>query len=88
MLSQYSSYPIHTSRILDLPLATFLGLFVAVAQRGPNEFHHRICSLIKAYEEQHSKMRKQKYKIYDLSIKGAPGSEMELNPVFKDIELN
>ena len=69
-------------------MAALLGLFVAVAQTGPNEYHHRICSLIKAYEEQHSKMRKQKYKIYALSIKGAPGSEMELNPVFKDIELN
>ena len=30
----------------------------------------------------HSKLRKAKYKIYGLSIKGIPGSEMEQNPVF------
>ena len=35
-----------------------------------------------------SKLRKEKYKIYGSSIKEAPGSEMELNPVFKDIKLN
>ena len=34
----------------------------------------------------HSKLRKEKYKIYGSSIKGAAGSEMELNPVFKDIK--
>ena len=36
----------------------------------------------------HSKLRKEKYKIYSLSIKGVPGSETELNPVFKVIKLN
>jgi len=36
----------------------------------------------------HSKFRKEKYKIHGSSIKGAPGSEMDLNPVFKDITLN
>ena len=35
-----------------------------------------------------SNVRNEKYKIYGSSIKGAPGSEMELNPVFKDIKLN
>jgi hypothetical protein len=34
------------------------------------------------------KLRKEKYKIYGLSIIGAPESEMELNPVFKNIKLN
>jgi len=29
------------------------------------------------------KLRKEKYKIYGSSIKVTPGSEMELNPVFK-----
>jgi hypothetical protein len=29
----------------------------------------------------HSKLGKEKYKTYGLSIKGAPGSEMELNLV-------
>jgi hypothetical protein len=33
----------------------------------------------------HSKLRKEKYKRYGLSNKGAPGSEPELNPVFKEI---
>jgi hypothetical protein len=31
----------------------------------------------------HSKLRKEKYKIYGSSIKGGPGNGMELNPVFK-----
>jgi hypothetical protein len=34
-----------------------------------------------------NKPRKEKYKIYGSSIKGAPESEMKLNPVFSDIEL-
>jgi hypothetical protein len=36
----------------------------------------------------HSKLRKEKYKIYGLNFNGAPGSEMGLNPVFKDTKLN
>jgi hypothetical protein len=32
-----------------------------------------------------SKLRKEKYEIHGLSIKGAPGSEMELNPVIWEI---
>jgi hypothetical protein len=36
----------------------------------------------------HSMLRKEKYKFYDSSKKEAPGSEMELNPVFKDIKWN
>jgi hypothetical protein len=32
-----------------------------------------------------SKLRKEKYKIYGSSIKGAPGSRRELNPVFQEI---
>ena len=34
----------------------------------------------------HSKLRKEKYKLYASSIKGAPGSKMELNPMFKEIK--
>jgi hypothetical protein len=45
-------------------------------------------SLLKSILNKCSKLRKEKYKIYGLSSKGAPGSEMELNPVFKDIKLN
>jgi hypothetical protein len=29
-----------------------------------------------------SKLKKEKYKIYSSSIKGAPGSRMKSNPVF------
>ena len=39
-------------------------------------------SLMKSILNKHSKLRKEKYKIYGLSIKGVPGSEMEQNPVF------
>ena len=36
----------------------------------------------------YSKLTKEKKnKIYGSSIKGAPGSEMKLNPLFKDIKL-
>jgi hypothetical protein len=33
-----------------------------------------------------NKLRKEKYKMYGPSYKGTPGSEMELNPVFKEIK--
>ena len=39
-------------------------------------------SLIKRSLNKHSKLRKEKYKIYGLSIKVGPGSEMEKNPAF------
>jgi hypothetical protein len=42
-------------------------------------------TLIKCVLIKYSKIKKKKYKMYDLSIKEAPESEMELNPVFKDI---
>ena len=36
---------------------------------------------------EHSKLKKKKYKICGLSNKGAPGSEVELDPVFKEINI-
>jgi hypothetical protein len=39
-------------------------------------------SLMKRSLNKHSKLRKEKYKMYGSSIKGIPGSEMEQNPVF------
>ena len=39
-------------------------------------------SLMKSILNKHSKLRKEKYKVYGLSIKGASGSEMEINPMF------
>ena len=44
-------------------------------------------SLMKNILKKHSKLRKDKYKIYGLSIKGAPGSEMELNRVQGEKEM-
>jgi hypothetical protein len=43
---------------------------------------------MKSIINKHSRLRKEKYKIYGSTIKGAPGREMELNPVFKDFTLN
>jgi hypothetical protein len=31
-----------------------------------------------------SNLRKEKYKMYGSNNKGAPGNEMELNPIFKE----
>lgn len=45
-------------------------------------------SLMKNILNKCSKQRKRKYKISSLSIKEAPGSEMEPNPVFTNIKLN
>jgi hypothetical protein len=45
-------------------------------------------SLMKNILNKHSKLRKEKYKIYGSSIIGAPGGETEPNPVFQDIKLN
>ena len=39
-------------------------------------------SLTKRSLNKHSKLRKEKYKIYGLSIKQIPGSEMKKNPLF------
>jgi hypothetical protein len=39
-------------------------------------------SLMKSILNNRSKLRKEKYKKYGPSIKGAPGNEMEPNPVF------
>jgi hypothetical protein len=39
-------------------------------------------SLMKRSWNKHIKLRKEKYKIYGLSIEGVPGSEIEQNPVF------
>jgi hypothetical protein len=45
-------------------------------------------SLMKSILNKHSKLRKEKYKIYDSSMKGTPGSKVELNPVFMNTKLN
>jgi hypothetical protein len=43
---------------------------------------------MESFLNKHSKCRKGNYKLYHSSIKGAPGIEIEMNPVFKDIKLN
>ena len=44
-------------------------------------------TLVKRILVKRSKLRKEKYKIHSSSMKEAPGSEMQLNPVF-NIKLN
>jgi hypothetical protein len=41
--------------------------------------------LMKSILNKHSKLEKEIYKMYGSSIKGAPGGEMELNPVFDEM---
>jgi hypothetical protein len=41
--------------------------------------------LAKSILTRHTKIRKEKYKMYSSSIKGSAESIMELNPVFKEI---
>jgi hypothetical protein len=45
-------------------------------------------SLMKSILNNHCKFSKEKYKIYESSIKMALGSEMTLIPVFKNTKLN
>ena len=50
--------------------------------------HHKFVlwlSLMKSILNMHIKLRKEKCKIYGLSIKGVSGSEIKLNPEFKEI---
>jgi hypothetical protein len=42
----------------------------------------RLIALTKEVSKKHSKLRKEKYKIYGSSIKRVPKSEIEQNPVF------
>jgi hypothetical protein len=41
---------------------------------------------MKSVLNKNSKLRKEKHKVYGSSIKGAPETEMELNPVFQEIK--
>ena len=61
-----------------------LGLIALTKEvsKKPSRDFVLMLSLTKRSLNKHSKLRKTKYKIYSLSIKGMPGSEMELNPVF------
>ena len=61
-----------------------LGLIALTKEvsKKPSRDFVLMLSLTKRSLNKHSKLRKKKYKIYGLSIKGIPGSEMKLNPVF------
>ena len=50
--------------------------------KNPNRDFVLWLSLMKSILNKCIKLRKEKYKICGSSIKGAPRSEMELNPVF------
>jgi len=43
-------------------------------------------SLMKSILNNRIKLRKEKYRIYSLSIKGTPGSEVQVSPVFNQIK--
>ena len=43
---------------------------------------------MKSILNKHSNVKNKNYQIYGLNFNGSPGSEMELNPVFKDTKLN
>jgi hypothetical protein len=58
-----------------------ISLTKEVSKKSSRDFALWI-SLMKRSLNKHSKLRKEKYKIYGSSIKGVPGSEMEQNPVF------
>ena len=49
--------------------------------KKPNKDFVLWLSLMESLLNKHSKLRKEKYKIYGSSIKGVSGSEMEQNPV-------
>jgi hypothetical protein len=53
--------------------------------KKPNRVFVSWLSLMKSILNKHSKLRKEKHKIYGLNIKGTPGREMELSPVFKEL---
>ena len=40
---------------------------------------------MKSILNKHSRLRKENYKMYGSSNKGAPGNDMEQDPVFKEI---
>ena len=64
-----------------LRLIALIALTKEVSKKPSRDFVLWL-SLTKRSLNKHSKLRKEKYKIYGSSIKGVPGSEMEQNPVF------
>jgi hypothetical protein len=67
-----------------------LGLIVLTAltkevSKKPSSYFVLWLSLTKRSLNKHSKLSKEKYKIYGSSIKCIPGSEIEQNPLFYEI---
>ena len=65
----------------QLGLIALIALTKEVSKKPSRDFVLWL-SLTKRSLNKYSKLRKAKYKIYGLSIKGVPGSEMEQNLVF------
>ena len=63
----------------------FIALIKEVSKK-PNRDFILWFGLMKSILNKHSKLRKEKYKMYDSSIKRAPESEGELHPVFEEIK--
>ena len=59
-----------------------LVVLTKVDSKKPSRYFVLWLSLMKSVLNKCSKLIKEKYKIYGSSIKVAPGSEMQLNPMF------
>ena len=69
------------AKVKKLGLIALIALTKEVSKKPSRDFVLWL-SLTKRGLNKHNKLRKAKYKIYGLSIKGVPGSEMEQNLVF------
>jgi hypothetical protein len=69
------------AKVKRLGLIALTALTKEVSKKPSRDFVLWL-SLTKRSLNKHSMLRKAKYKIYGLSIKGISGSEMEQNPVF------
>jgi hypothetical protein len=63
----------------DSKVKRFILIELTTSQKKPSRDIVLWLSLMKSSLNKYSKLRKKKYKIYGSSIKGAPGSEMDLN---------
>jgi hypothetical protein len=72
------------AKVKRLGLIALIALTKEVSKKPSKDFILWL-SITKRSLNKHSQLRKAKYKIYGLSIKGISGSEMEQNPVFSEI---
>jgi hypothetical protein len=69
------------AKVKRLGLIALIALTKEVSKQPSRDFVLWL-SLTKRSLNKHSKLRKEKYKICGLNIKGVPGNEMEQNPLF------